>query len=95
MHSFHEEDDGRRQIADGEVPLGQSVLRFYLEARVSKFVGDVEGLSARIDCALVVAHVLQPRPDFGKDKTQPAPITKLPRQVFGFPRVVQDPAVLA
>src|SRR5258705_8093960 len=56
LHGFHEEDDGLRQLADGEVPLRQPILRFDLEARVCKLVGDVERLSARIDCALVVAY---------------------------------------
>jgi hypothetical protein len=95
LHGFHEKDDGLRELADGEVPLGQPILRFDLEAHVCKFVGDVEGLLARFDCAFVVAHVLQPRSDLGEDETQPAPITDLPRQSFGFPHVVQDPAVLA
>ena len=88
------EADSPRQITDGEVRLGQPVLRFNLEVCVCKFVGDVEGLSARIDCTLMVAHVPQSRPDIGKDETQPAPIAELPRQGFGFPHVIQDPAVL-
>ena len=95
LRSFHEERARLHQVTKSEVRLGEPILRFDLETRVSKLGGNVERLPVRFECAGVVADVPQPSAEIGQDNSEPASVADLRRDGLSLAHELQDSAIVA
>src|SRR5437763_8691218 len=94
VRSFQKERGRLYQVANGEVRLGEPILRLDLEARVPKLAGNVESLPAGLRCVGMVADVPQPSTKVSQDEPEPASVANLRCDGLGLAHELQDPAVV-